>query len=403
MHLVRIENIYILFAVYLMNTVVSYWMFAYKRILFSANQRYDIETSIASVVLLAQYIIQIGVLLLFKNYYLYALVVLLMTIVSNILCQIVTKKKYPQYFCKGKVSREEVRVLKEKVFGSFFSKLGETVYLSVDNIVISALFGLIVLGKYGNYYFVITSLIALFAVIHNTLRPIIGNCIVVESRDVNYTRFLKINNLYLWLSALCTCCLLCLYQDFIFVWIGTEGQFDPSMVILFAVYFFVGRLSCVPSIYAESAGLWWEGRNVSAISAALNLTLNFVLGLTIGLPGILLASITSALLVTLTGRVWVLFRHYFAKDMFMGYVKSSLRILLLSVACICVVFFLSTYVKVSGWFSLIGKGVLTAAIFGALYVVVNIKDQQTKESWKLVVAMLRLDRLLEKIKIKKVR
>lgn len=394
-------NIYVLFAIYLLNTAVSYWMFAYKRVLFSANQRYDIETNIASVVLLSQYVLQIVMLILFRNYYLYALVVLVMTIVSNLLCQIVTRKKYPQYFCEGKVTREEVQALKQKVLGSFFSKLGETVYLSVDNIVISAMFGLLILGRYGNYYYVISSLIAIFAVVHNTLRPIIGNCIVKESKEVNFNRFLKINNLYLWIAAFCACCLLCLYQDFILVWIGAEGQFSMWLVILFAVYFFAGRMSSMPTLYAEAAGLWWEGRFVSAIAAAVNLTLNIVLSSIIGLPGILISSIVSAVLVTLIGRVRILFRHYFQKGMLSQYLASTGRIGLLAVLSIGVTYLLVSRITVSGWAMLIGKGALTAVIFGVLFFAVNITHKQTRETWKLAATMLGLDRLMNRFFTKK--
>ena len=204
-------NIYLLYLIYLANVVVSYLMFAYKRILFSANQRFDIETNILSTTLVIQYILQIILLLIFKNYYIYAVVVPLMTVVNNLLCQHFTKKMYPQYFPKGKIEKEEIAVLKKKVGGSFFSRLGETIYLSVDSIVISAFFGLVILGMYGNYYYVITSLVALFGMVHNTMRPIIGNCIATENKDINFKRFLQFNNIYIWVAAFCTCCLLCLW------------------------------------------------------------------------------------------------------------------------------------------------------------------------------------------------
>ena len=210
-------NIYVLYIIYLVNVVSSYVMFSYKRILFSANQRYDIETKIASFSVIVQYVIQIVVLLLLKNYYVYVLVIPAATIINNLTCQIITKRLYPNFICKGDISKEEISVLKQKVSGSFFSKLGDTIYLSVDNIVISAVFGLLILGKYGNYYYIITSLVALFAIVHNTLRPIIGNCIVTEEKSVNFKRFLSLNNIYIWLTAFCTCCLICLYQNFISV------------------------------------------------------------------------------------------------------------------------------------------------------------------------------------------
>ena len=52
-------NVYILYVLYLLNSVVSYFLFSYKRILFSACQRYDIETNINTITVICQYILQI--------------------------------------------------------------------------------------------------------------------------------------------------------------------------------------------------------------------------------------------------------------------------------------------------------------------------------------------------------
>ena len=57
-------NIYVLYSIFLLNSVVSYFLFSYKRVLLSAAQRYDLETAIASFVLILQYIAQIVILIL---------------------------------------------------------------------------------------------------------------------------------------------------------------------------------------------------------------------------------------------------------------------------------------------------------------------------------------------------
>lgn len=389
-------NIYLLYIFYLINVVSSYVMFSYKRILFSANQRYDIETNIASFTLIAQYIVQIIVLILLKNYYIYVLIVPIATIVNNLLCQAITKKMYPRFTCKGNISKEEVKLLKEKVAGSFFSKLGDTVYLSVDNIVISAVFGLLILGKYSNYYYIITSLVALFAIIHNTLRPIIGNCIVTEQKDINFDRFLKLNNIYIWITAFCSCCLLCLYQDFISVWIGENGKFSMFLVFLFVIYFFAGRLSAVVTLFLESAGLWWEIRFIALTAAGINLALNIALSLTIGLPGILISSIVSTLGVTMIGHISVLFKNYFDKKQLFKYIKSMMVILLSAFLIIFAVFLIVNNISANGWFELIFKGVATVVIFGVLYLILSFRNTETRSTWQLAAQMVGIDKIFKK-------
>ncbi len=391
-------NIYLLYLVFLANVVVSYYMFAYKRILFSANQRYDIETNIASICLLIQYVLQIILLLVFKNYYFYVVITPLMTIFNNLICQYFSKKLYPQYFCKGKISKQEVAILKKKVGGSFFSKLGETVYLSVDNIVISAFFGLQILGQYGNYYYVITSLIAIFAVVHNTMRPIIGNCIAIENKEINFSRFLKFNNLYMWIAAFCACCLLCLYQDFIFVWVGKENMFSFVMVILFVVYFFVGRFSCVPTLFVEASGLWWESRFVAMTAAIVNLTLNIILSYTIGLEGVLISSIVSSIGVTFIGRIAVLFKYYFDKKECRKYIKTTIGMLAAMIICVLITFFITTFIHANSFLTLIFKGILVVLIFGIMYFAIHFKNKDAREIWSLAASFIGINKIFKKFK-----
>ena len=390
-------NIYILYLFYLGNVVVSYLMFSYKRILFSANQRYDIETNISSITLLIQYVLQIVLLLVFKNYYLYAIVIPLMTICNNLLCQYISKKKYPQYFCKGKISKNEINDLKKKVGGSFFSKLGETIYLSVSNIVISSFFGLVILGKYGNYYYVVTSLIAIFAVIHNTMRPIIGNCIVTEDKNKNFQRFLDFDNIYIWASAFCAACLVCLYQDFIFIWVGEENMFAFKMVVLFTLNFFVGRISCVPSLYVEAAGLWWESRFVTLIAALLNLVAAVALSAFVGLEGILIASTISSLFVMFGGRILILFKHYFNKEQRKKYIRTVLSVCLLSIGCILVTFFVSSFITAENIIFLLIKGVAVVGVFGISYLLLNVGNKNSRRIWKIAISFAGLDKILEKL------
>ena len=381
-------NIYILFVIYLANVVTSYMTFAYKRLLFSANQRYDVETKIASMVLVCQNILQILILLVLRNYYLYVAAFLVMTLVNNILCHVTTRKMFPQYFCQGEIQREEVKTLKQKIGGSFFAKVGETIYLSVGNIVISAFFGLVVLGKYGNYYYVISSLVMLFAVLHNTLRPIIGNCIVLEGKETNFQRLQTLTHGYMWVAAFCTCCLLTLYQDFITVWVGADGLFPLEIVILLAVYFFVGRLACVPVLFVEAAGLWWESKFFSLISAAVNLVLGIALSSTIGLPGILISSIVSSLAVTLYGYVKVLFKHYFnEKGQLKRYLVSTAGVAVGGAAVAVLVCLALTRVPAGSWVMLVVKGALVVAVFAVAYFLVNWKNKDARSAWRIVQKM----------------
>ena len=61
-------NLYILYFIYLFNTVFSYWFFAYKSSILNACQRNDIISKVAIFSNVSMYTIQILLLFMTKNY-----------------------------------------------------------------------------------------------------------------------------------------------------------------------------------------------------------------------------------------------------------------------------------------------------------------------------------------------
>lgn len=363
-------NIYILYVIYLINTAISYFLFSYKRILLSASQRYDIETIINTISVLLQNILQIFVLVYTNNYYLYAFVTIVSTIINNLLCGYITREKYPSCYCYGKISEEDIAIVKRTAKGAFLSQIGSTVYLSADNIVISAVLGLVILGQYNNYYIVISALVTLFSIIHNTLRPILGNCIIKESMEYNLETLIDITLLYQWLVFFCCACLLSLFQDFITVWIGNEYLLPFYIVLLIVVYFYTGRMPTLISIFLEAAGLWWEKRYVYIIATVTNLTLNIILSNVIGLSGVLISSIVSSIGISLGGNAYVLYKYYFKDNKTMErYIKSFIINSLIGTITIMLSYFALSSFRVNNILLLFAKGGLTALVFGGTFLI----------------------------------
>ncbi len=382
-------NIYLLYVIYLANVVCSYFLAAHKRILFAAYQRYDVETKIASAVLIGQYLLQIALLLVLKNYYLYVLLILVGTVCNNLLCAVLTRKMYPDCQCKGKIEKSDVSILKKKVIGSFASRLGETMHLSAENVVISAVLGLQILGQYTNYYFVITSLVALFAVVHNTLRPIFGNCVALDTKEENFRRFRVFQYGYLWLCVLCCAGLVCLYQDFIGVWAGAENLFPAWYAWLFALYFLSSKLISPTTVLVEAAGLLWESKYISLLSAVCNLGLNIVGAIYFGLPGVLISSALTSILINFFGYTRVLLRYYFTDKAYRLQFTKDMLIFLVS-ACVCI---LLTYGIVQFFTAdtlpkLLAKGVLTVLCFGVCFLVCNVRRDLFRQARSKALQML---------------
>ncbi len=304
-------NLYVLYAIYLFNSCSSYFFLGYRSAIINAHQRLDVTQSIATVVKGIMYIVQMVVLVWCKNYYLYAVMLPLFTILINLLTAYQSKKLFPQYVCRGKVNKEAKADLKEKVSGLLISRLCAVTRNSFDSIFVSAYLGLAMTAIYTNYYFIMASVISILAIIVQAVLAGVGNSIQTETVEQNYNDLKRFNFMYLWISGVCTVCLLCLYQPFMYLWMGTENMLSMSSVVLFCGYFFLLTMGDMQSIYYNAAGLWWHYRKCTVVEAVLNLLLNYIFVRIWGLNGVIAGTLVSLFLVNFLYAERLVFKYYF--------------------------------------------------------------------------------------------
>lgn len=316
-------NIYILFFIYLINTVISYFFFAYKQSLLLANQRNDIESNIMTISYCFMYIFQIVSLLLFKNYYCYIVFLPICTVMINLLRNEYVKKKYSQYKCYGTLNNDIKKEMKKRVFGLMLSRICQVCRNSFDSIVISAALGLATLGKYQNYYYIMNTIIGFLTIITTSIVAGIGNNIVTKTIEENYKQFNIFMHGYNWLASWCTICLCCLYQPFIKIWVGEENMFSMLLVVLMCIYFYSLKVGDIVAVYKEAAGMYWEDRKRPIVESVANLVLNFSLVYFIGVYGVVISTIISIIFINIPWSAYVLFKNYFKKSI-KPYIKSLL-------------------------------------------------------------------------------
>lgn len=311
----------VLYLVYLGNTVVSYFMYAYMSSLIVVYQRDDINSRTNMFVTLLLAASQIFMLIRFHNYLLFSLMMPVFTVVNNIRIALVVKKMFPQYHCEGKVSREMLQDIKKQTVGTFVSRVCQVTRNSFDSICTSAFLGLAVTAMYNNYYYIMSSVISISAIFPTSLTGGIGNHVVTRSREENFTELKNIDFVYMWFSGWCMICILCLSQPFMQLWMGENMMLPDSVVVLLCIYFYLLKVGDLRSIYSTVNGLWWYQRWGSVIEALANIVLNIVLAKLWGIHGIILATILTILFVHTLWSVQIVFKHYFGKKYIWDYFK----------------------------------------------------------------------------------
>ena len=329
-------NIYILYILNLLATVLTYWLFAYKNSILYAHQRADISTKVAIITETIKYLLQIVVLAVFQSYYLYTIVIVATQILTNIITAVVAGKIYPQYKASGKLSKEEVRQINAKIRDLFTSKLGTVVFNSVDTIIISAFLGLRILAIYQNYYFIVTSVTSLISIIFSSSTAGIGNSLIIESEEKNYNDFKKFTLIIIWISGFCTMCMLCLFQPFMKIWVTEKLMLEFHAVILFCIYFFVNQINLLMEAYKDAAGMWHEDRFRPLTLSVINLVLNLILVQFIGVYGVLLASCITKAFIGIPWVIYNLFHVVFRQNVSEYIKKLCLDISIVLVVSVCI-------------------------------------------------------------------
>lgn len=312
-------NIYVLYIMYLFNTTVSYFLFAYKNCLLTAHQRADITSNVLSVTQCMQYIIQIIVLFAFKNYYVYFIISPVFTIANNVIAAHYANKLYPQYVCRGSIHKEKKNEITKSIGGLMVQKISQVSRNSFDSIFISAFLGLTASAVYGNYYYIMSAIHGVLSVVVPAITASAGNSIVSESVEKNHNDFKKINFIYLWAAGWFTICLACLYQPFMVIWVGDKLLLPIATMVLFCIYFYSNAIGDVISLYIQSAGLWWKVKYVYLLNAVSNIIMNYVLVRLYGVFGIVLATIITGLVFGGFQLCRILYREYFKEYSFAKY------------------------------------------------------------------------------------
>lgn len=354
-------NIYLLYILYLLNSSISYYLFAYKECLLIADQRKDIASNIRTIVEITKNVMQFIILLITKNFYMYLIVAIIGTIVSNVCIEVSTRKRYSFYKkinSKLKIPKE----LKKQVSGLMINKICDTFRNSFDSLIISSLFGLVATAMYSNYYYIYSSLYGIMLVICNSMGASVGNSIIKKTEEENYNNMETFYWIFTWILGITTVCLGCLYQPFMKLWVGKDLLLSNYNMLLFCIYYYLINMNNVRNQYISGTGIWWKLKKSYIIEAIANLVLNIVLGKFLGITGVIFATIITIFLFNYLQRNKVLFANYFKNESIFKFYKSQAYYFFVVLISFVISYLLCDLIHLKGILELIVNGCIAVII-----------------------------------------
>ena len=361
-------NLYIVFFLYLVNSAISYYLFAYKECLLVADQRQDISKNIRTVVNIIRYIAQLVVLVVTKDFYMYLIVAIFGTILTNVLIHVSVKKRYPFY--KRISARLRIPAeMKKQVGGLIINKMCDTFRNSFDGLVISMFIGLTATAIYGNYYYIYSALYGVMLMVANAMSASVGNSVIKNTKEKNYNHLLIFSQLYMWVVGFCTALLACFYQPFMKIWAGEDLLLPTFDMLLFCVYFYAINMNNIRNQYISGTGIWWKLKWSYIVEALANLGLNFVLGKIWGISGVIIATIFTIFVFNYLQRNAILFKNYFVGQSIVRFYKQQFTYFALTTIGVVVSFLICCYIPFDGIANLAVRGFICLLVPNTIYYV----------------------------------
>lgn len=304
-------NLRLIYMLCLLQSVSSY-LFAYKQNLLVADQKQYLMSLFTTGTTLLRYIFQLSTLWIWKNYTLTLAVSILATLFCNILISFWIDRSYRAVFTRQTplLKEEQSQILKDTK-ATMLHKIGSTVLFATDNIVLTKYVGLVVTGLYSNYSMIFTAITTMAQQALGSCTASLGNARMQLDAEAKYAVYRRLLFLNFWVAGVTATCLFGLANDFIELWVGPEMKLDLFVVSVLCVNFYIQNTRQITGSFSTASGLFIKDRLRPLLESALNLVISIVLVQRIGIAGVFLGTIFSALLTVFWREPYILYRYEF--------------------------------------------------------------------------------------------
>lgn len=309
------ESFTLIYLLYLFNTVISYF-FTYTKSIITADQNDYIVILYYKVFYFLQVILQIIVLLLAHNFILFLLMQILCTFLNNFLISKRAKRMYP-FIAKPnpeKLPTKERKVIAENVKSLVVYRICDIALNSIDNILISMLFGVLSVALCSNYLLVESSLSQIIKLVINAFNASIGNLNTGDDLVKSKRIFNAVYMITAWLYGFLAIGISVMSIPLIRLWLGESFIIGQAVITSIALRTYITGMQYGPFTYRTTMGLLREKRFVPLLAAILTLVLSVLFARFIGLAGIFFATFVSRLATTTIVDILIVFKKGFRQS-----------------------------------------------------------------------------------------
>ena len=356
--------------VYLMvvfQSVVSY-LFSYKIALLEADQNSYIFSRITTIFRIIGTVLILIVLVTTRKYILFLAANILLVIATNAYGSHVVDQKYPYIDKREKLPKEERAQIFGNIRNIFIKQFAGRVVDSTDNLLISSLVSTILVGYYNNYLMVIGVFKQLSDKMMNAATASMGNLYVSEKADNKIEILNRLTFIFYVFASISAVGVFACIQPFMGLWLKNQYLLDNSVIAVLCLLL-VTEITYKPlSTAMHLSGYFEIGRNISFVSAIVNLAVSIMLGMRIGMIGIFIGTMCTYV-IEIVAKIYYLFKLYFKENPF-GYVTFWIRMLTVYFVEIVIIYSINLRLHMSALPAFLFNGFLSVLLTFAVITLV---------------------------------
>lgn len=290
-------------------TTVSAYVFNYKQLLVSANQKQYLVNAYFQTIAIVQSITQILLAWYYRNLWLWIVVGLVFTIIGIIVFNIRIRQLYPWLDINLRKGRENLKnypeVLK-KTRQIFVQKIKDFILYRSDEILVGMFVSVVQVAFYGNYTIITSKLNFLVNILSDGINAGVGN-LVAEGNERNIMKvFWELTAVRFLIVGIVVFGLLLFIQPFVSCWFGHQYRLSDLIVYLLTFNIFIYLSRGVVENYIAAHGLYSDVW-VAWTELGLNIAITLCLAPLYGIVGILLGKIISVFFIATFWKPYFLF------------------------------------------------------------------------------------------------
>ena len=290
-------------------TTVSAYVFNYKQLLVSANQKQYLVNAYFQTIAIVQSLTQILLAYYYRNLWLWVVVGLVFTIIGIIVFNIRIRQLYPWLRINLKEGRENLKRYPEilkKTRQIFVQRIKDFILYKSDELLVGMFVSVVQVAFYGNYTIITSKLNFLVNVLSDGMNAGVGN-LVAEGDEKNIMKvFWELTAVRFLISGAIVFSLLLFLQPFVTYWFGRQYRLSDLIVFLLVFNIFIYLSRGVVENYISAHGLYSDVW-VAWTELALNICITLCLAPFYGIVGILLGKILSVFFIAVFWKPYFLF------------------------------------------------------------------------------------------------